>query len=251
MALEPCGTYLPNTTPWSSTFHHTVTTPILLHRNVSNDIKMLYDDNFEEVRRLYNPTEDPSSRRIPRDELVVYNTAKQISQLQMKVMARPDPFLDRHSLVVHIDGACRGNGTPGARASYGVYFGPSSPHNAYGILSSSTPQTSTRAEIEALSHALEIICRITDGDYALSRIKIATDSSFLVNAMSRWIEGWIEDGGVGSNGKQVAHYQVLKRLHEKLDYMEYSDDGGRYVKFWLVGREMNRDADALANMAFE
>jgi hypothetical protein len=31
---------------------------------------------------------------------------------------------------------------------------------------------------------------------------------------------WIEDEGVGSNGQQVARFQVLKQLHEKLDYME-------------------------------
>jgi hypothetical protein len=39
---------------------------------------------------------------------------------------------------------------------------------------------------------------------------------------------------------QVAHYQVLKQLHEKLDHMEFSDDGGRGAQFWLVDREMKR-----------
>jgi ribonuclease HI len=48
----------------------------------------------------------------------------------------------------------------------------------------------------------------------------------------------------------MAHYQVLKRLHEKLDYMEYSDAGGIEVRFWHVDRKMNREADVLANMTF-
>ena len=56
---------------------------------------------------------------------------------------------------------------------------------------------------------------------------------------------------MGTNGRQVAHYQVLKQLHEKLEYMEYSDDGGREVQFWHIPREMNREADALANRALE
>ncbi|KAH8731098.1 hypothetical protein GQ44DRAFT_699359 [Phaeosphaeriaceae sp. PMI808] len=69
----------------------------------------------------------------------------------MKVMAKPEPFPDVSSLVVLINGACRGNGTPSAQASYGVYFGPNSPRNTHGLLPKALTQTSTRAEIEALS----------------------------------------------------------------------------------------------------
>jgi hypothetical protein len=74
---------------------------------------VLYDENFEEIRRLSDPAEDPCSR--------------------------PNTPIDPSSLVVYIDGACRGNGTASARASYGVFFGPGSPHNAKGTLSDSIP----------------------------------------------------------------------------------------------------------------
>jgi ribonuclease HI len=60
-------------------------------------------------------------------------------------------------MVVYVDEVCRNNGTPIARASYGVYVRLNSPHNSYGLLSDSSPQTSTRAEIEALSKALETV----------------------------------------------------------------------------------------------
>jgi ribonuclease HI len=174
-----------------------------------------------------------------------------VSQLRIKVLSRPDPVPVVSSLVVFIDGACRGNGTPSARASYGVYFGPDSPHNTYGMLPKSLPQTSTRAEIEALSQALDIICQITDEDLLLSEIKIVADSSFLVNAMGRWMEGWIQEDGIGSKGRRVAHFDILRQLHDKLDHMEYSDDGGRQVKFWHLPRELNGEADALAIKAFD
>ncbi|CAE7010499.1 hypothetical protein CFE70_001904 [Pyrenophora teres f. teres 0-1] len=212
---------------------------------------MVYDEFGEEIRRLYVPSEDRCSRPIPLHQLVVYNTQKKISQLRMKVMSRLEPFPNENSMVVFIDGACRNNGSPTARASYGVYFGPESPYNRYGLVPDSLPQTSTRAEIEALSQALEVIRAITDRDFELSRIKIATDSSFLVKAMSQWIETWIENGGIGSEGRRVAHFQILKQLHEMLDYMEYSDAGGREVQFWHVPRERNNEADALANKAFD
>ncbi|KAJ4367328.1 hypothetical protein N0V83_006909 [Neocucurbitaria cava] len=150
-------------------------------------------------------------------------------------------------IVVHIDGACRNNGTSTARASYGVYFGPNSPYNSYGRLPQTLPQTSTRAEIEALVQALEIICGIIARDFELLQIKIVTDSSFLVNAMSRWMEGWIENDGVGSSGRPVAHFGILKQLYEKLNHIKLS----REVQFWHIPRERNREADALANRALD
>jgi ribonuclease HI len=170
-------------------------------------------------------------------------------------MAKPEPFRYPYSMVVYIDEACRNNGSPTARASYGIYFGPSSPYNSYGLLPDTSPQTSTRAEIEALSQALKISREITDQDFQLSHIKVATDLSLLANAMCQWMEQWTENGGMGTNGRQVAHYQFSKQLHEELDYMEYSDDGGKEMQFWHIpsemNLEMNREADALVNKAVD
>lgn len=36
-------------------------------------------------------------------------------------------------VVVYTDGACEGNGTPTARAGYGVYFGPNDPRHAAAV----------------------------------------------------------------------------------------------------------------------
>jgi hypothetical protein len=51
---------------------------------------------------------------VPLHELVFYNTAKNVSQLRMKFMTKPDLYTDVSTLVVHINGACRSNGTPAA-----------------------------------------------------------------------------------------------------------------------------------------
>ncbi|GME24180.1 Ribonuclease H1 [Neofusicoccum parvum] len=210
---------------------------------------MATDEFGEPLRRLFDPALDRCTRGIPRPELVVYNEDKQVSQLQMTSASRPQPSRDASSVVIHIDGACRGNGTPAARASYGVYVGPDSRHNTSGLLEPSLPQTSTRAEIEALARALDVIHAITMSDFKLSQIKVATDSSFLVNAMAVWMDGWLANGGVSSRGGRVAHFERLRQLNERLDEMEYGDDGGIEVQFWHVPREMNREADALANTA--
>jgi ribonuclease HI len=59
---------------------------------------------------------------------------------------------------------------------------------------------------------------------------------------------------VESRGEKVAHCEVLKQVQEKLDYIEeYSDQlqGIRSVMFWHISREMNREADSLANRALD
>lgn len=205
----------------------------------------------EEIRRLFVPSADRGRDRIPRNDLIVYNAEKGVSQLQFQAVNWSAPKRDETTMVIHIDGACPGNGTPDARAAYGIYFGPNSPYNTSALLPAHMPQTSTRAEIEALAHALPLVQSICSTDQQLGDIKIATDSSFLVKAMSQWMEDWIASNGIKKNGKRVAHFERLKDLHETLDEMEYGDDGGIEVSFWYVARELNREADALANAALD
>jgi len=210
---------------------------------------MPYNKYGEKIRRRFDPSEDPYYSSIPRSELVFYNSDRNISQLRTKIVSNPNPIPDDTTLVVYIDGACRNNGRPTARASYGVYFGPNSPYNWNGLLDESLPQTSTRAEIEALVQALPMIIAITYFDRRITRIKIATDSSFLVKALSQWMERWIECGGVGSNGRQVAHFKILKWMYDCLNRWEDKDRGE--IQMWHVPRNMNREADALANKALD
>lgn len=209
-----------------------------------------YNDIGEEIRRLFVPSDDPGCRPIPREDLVIYNVRKQVSQLQFKPANPSIPITpNEQTVVVYIDGACRGNGKSGARASYGVYFGPNSRYNTNGLLPESVPQTSTSAEIEAFAMALQAVKDICSNDFELQHIIFASDSAYLVTAMSLYVEGWIENEGIGSKGEVVAHYERLKALHEMLDEMEFGDDGGIEAQFWHIDRRTNREADALANVA--
>ncbi|KAK5993979.1 Ribonuclease H1 [Cladobotryum mycophilum] len=209
-----------------------------------------YDEFGDEIRRRFNPRYSPMHSRVPESELVVYNPSKHVSQLQVMHPRTGALELDRLTVVVSIDGACRGNGTPSARAAWGVYFGPQSPLNASGLLAPSLPQTSTRAEIEALSQALLIIRESVSEDVSLQEIRIISDSQFLVKAMSVWIEDWVENDGCNAGGRPIAHYEILKEIYDHLEEMTYGDDGGMDIRFWHVARERNKEADALANGAF-
>ncbi|KAL7788314.1 ribonuclease H-like domain-containing protein [Trichoderma ceciliae] len=204
----------------------------------------------EELERVFYPQSSPMHRLVPADQLVVYTAAKKVRQLREKSPYRGDMSVDGRSVVVSIDGAYRGNGTRLARAAWGVYFGPQSPYNASGLVDPALSQTSTRAEIQALSQALHIIRNISR-DFSLREYYIITDSSYLVQACAEWIQDWIENDGRSSRGKKVAHFEVLKDINERLDDMTYGDEGGMHFKFWLVPRDFNREADALANEALD
>jgi ribonuclease HI len=204
------------------------------------------NDIGEEIERLFVPDYSPMHRHVPEAELITYSAEKQVSQLQLLHPRTREIELDKMTLVVSIDGACRENGTPSARASWGVFFGPGSRFNSSGPLSPSCPQTSSRAEIEALSQAIDAIRGICHGDMTLQEIKIRSDSEYLCQAMSMWVGGWIGDNGIRPNGQPVAHFGKLKEIHEAIDEMTYGDDGGLHFQFWHVPREDNREADALA-----
>jgi ribonuclease HI len=88
----------------------------------------------------------------------------------------------------------------------------------------------------------------------LQTIIIATDSAYLVDALTEHIEGWIKKSGIGSStrGQPVKHYEKLKELHDLMNDMEYNDDdGGIVVQLWKIDRQMNQSADALANAALD
>lgn len=154
------------------------------------------NDVGEDVERLFVPAYSPMHRRVPEAELVTYCPEKQISKLQILHPRTQAIEVDKFSLVVSIDGACRDNGTPAARASWAVFFGQCSRFNSSGRLSPSCPQTSSRAEIEALARALDAIKDVCRGDMTLQEIRIRSDSEYVCQAMSIWVEGWIEDHGM-------------------------------------------------------
>lgn len=209
------------------------------------------NDIGEDIKRLFVLEYSPSHCHVPEAQLITYSVEKQVSQLQMFKPIKGAIEVEKWSLVVSIDGACRDIGTPMARASWGVFFGPGSRFNSSGWLSPSCPQTSSRAEIEALSQAIDAIKVITHGDRTLLEIKIRSDSEYLCQAMSMWVGGWIKNDGLKQNGQPVAHFEKLKEIHEAIDEMVRGCLVGMQLQFWHVPRGENREADALANSALD
>ncbi|PGH03908.1 hypothetical protein AJ80_08610 [Polytolypa hystricis UAMH7299] len=157
---------------------------------------------------------------------------------------------DPSSLVVYIDGACRNNGKPNARAAYGIFFGFSSEYNAYGTLDPYENQTSTRAEIEAMKQALDIVAHITENDQKITTVTFVSDSVYLVNSLTIWMGKWIRSGGIGSNGRRVAYFSLLRSLGKRMLNLK-NRHGHVQCQMCHIPRKKNREADALANYALE
>ncbi|KAK2782748.1 hypothetical protein FQN52_004648 [Onygenales sp. PD_12] len=214
---------------------------------------MQFHNEEEHIHRLFNPAAHPYYSQIARffpTQLVTYDEQKEYFQLQGSLPTAPEtPHLDKFSLVVYIHGTCPKEGQPGARAAYGIFFGPRSIYNTSGLLQPSLPQTRVRADIEALVKTMEIVKSITDENISVQHVKIATDSDYLVNAMSISMNKRHRAGKVGASGQEVEFFDILTRVSNKMDEMEYGVDGGVDCQMWHITREDNLAAYELSNLA--
>ncbi|KAH7311331.1 ribonuclease H-like domain-containing protein [Stachybotrys elegans] len=153
-----------------------------------------------------------------------------------------------HSIIVAVDGACKGNGKPGARASVGVFVGPSSKYNKFEALSAEF-QTNQVAELRAGIVALELVraMKIDLDVPGLNEVVIKSDSDYLVKGMTDWVFKWTANSYRTSKGVAVTNAALFKTLNQSVK--DLNNDNIK-VSFWHVPRSQNKEADQLANRAF-
>ncbi|XP_055934079.1 uncharacterized protein LOC129963622 [Argiope bruennichi] len=109
------------------------------------------------------------------------------------VLANPD-----EPVVIFTDGASAENGRRRARAGIGIYWGPNHPLNTSKRLPGR--QTNNRAEIQAAVYALNQAKQI-----GARKVKLYTDSQFLIHAITDWIKKWKTNGWKLVNGDPVVN----------------------------------------------
>ncbi len=140
------------------------------------------------------------------------------------------PFVEIFS-----DGACSGN--PGV-GGYGIILRSGSREKE---LSGCYPMTTNnRMELTAVIKAIEMLKRPC-------RIKIVTDSNYVVQGMTSWISRWIKN-----NWKNTQKREVINRdLWEKLYHLTHVHD----IKWeWVKGHDgspENERCDMLARLAIK
>ncbi|KAI9253414.1 ribonuclease H Rnh1 [Phascolomyces articulosus] len=107
--------------------------------------------------------------------------------------------------IVYTDGAAPGNGKKGAKAGYGVFWGPEDPRNEGGPLQGEK-QTNQRGELTAVLRALEQSAKGTKS------LEIRTDSQYTINCVETWSIKWIKNGWKASNGKPVDNRDLVEKI---------------------------------------
>lgn len=138
-------------------------------------------------------------------------------------------------VVMYTDGACRGNPGPGG---WGVIL---SYRDRNKTLSGFDPQTTNnRMELTAAIEGLRALSRACD-------IELNTDSKYVLQGISEWIESWKSNGWKTAAKKPVKNVDLWQSLDEQVKKH-------RINWHWVKGHagiEGNEMADQLANVAID
>ena len=145
-----------------------------------------------------------------------------------------------HNLFAYTDGACSGNPGPGG---WGVLLVAKTHQKIIKERELSGGQESTtnnQMELLAAISALEILDRP-------SKIKIITDSSYVKNGVTQWLENWKKNKWKTAARKPVKNAELWRRLDEAKSRHEVAWE---WVK-GHAGHPENERADELARKGME
>jgi len=136
-------------------------------------------------------------------------------------------------IYIYTDGACKGNPGPGGWGALLQYNEHKKEINGFSL-----DTTNNIMELTAVIEALSII-------KSKSEITIITDSNYVKDGITKWIDNWKKKGWRTANKKPVKN----KHLWEKLDNLT---NNHTITWKWVrghTGNPGNEKADELANQA--
>ena len=135
---------------------------------------------------------------------------------------------------LYTDGCCLGN--PG-KGGYGIIV--TKEDNTIMSIGDFKPMT-TNNEMELLAVDVALSVVIANSDNCI----IYTDSTYVLNGCTKWLEKWSSNNWTTSNGFPVKNSAIWKRIHNKIKKIS------NRVTFQKVkahsGNEYNEKVDALA-----
>jgi ribonuclease HI len=135
-------------------------------------------------------------------------------------------------IIIYTDGACSGNPGPGgwgAILTHGT--------NSKEIFGGEPETTNNRMELTA---AIEAIKAVKEP----CKIELYTDSNYVKDGITKWIDGWKARGWKTSNKKPVKNVDLWQALEKEV---ESHDISWHWVK-GHAGDVGNERADELANL---
>jgi ribonuclease HI len=144
--------------------------------------------------------------------------------------------------VIFCDGACEPN--PGkAGSGMAVYRAGALASLWYGAFNPAG--TNNTAELNALLHALQLAKAEIDADRS---VQVRSDSSYGLNAVTKWAAGWQKRGWRKADG-EIKNLEIIQELFGL--YQEIEDDVKLAHVSAHVGIEGNELADRMAMFAVE
>ncbi len=136
---------------------------------------------------------------------------------------------------IFADGACRGNPGPGGWGALLCYG-----EHERELWGGEAHTTNNRMELTAVICAAEVLQRP-------SRLRIVTDSQYVMHGMTQWLAGWKRRGWRTADGKPVKNQDLWQRLDRLLEphQVEWTWVRGH------TGHPGNERADALANRGID
>ncbi|RZJ96615.1 MAG: ribonuclease HI [Brevundimonas sp.] len=139
-------------------------------------------------------------------------------------------------VIIHTDGACRGNPGPGG---WGAVLQTGGGHEKE-LWGGEPLTTNNRMELMAAIQALEVLKRPC-------RVDLHTDSKYVMQGITEWIRSWKARGWLTADKKPVKNDDLWRRLDAARSRHE--------VKWhWVkghAGHELNERADGLANRGID
>ena len=136
---------------------------------------------------------------------------------------------------IFTDGACRGNPGPGGWGAV-LHYGSEDKE----LFGGETNTTNNRMELMAAIQALESLTRDCE-------VKLTTDSVYVKNGITEWIENWKKRGWRTASKKPVKNVDLWKRLDAAAQKHQVS-------WHWVrghTGHPGNERADRLANRGID
>ncbi len=138
-------------------------------------------------------------------------------------------------VIVHTDGACKGNPGPGGWGAILQAGGKTKE-----LCGGEPVTTNNRMELMAAIMALEALTRPC-------QVELHTDSKYVMTGITEWIHGWKARGWKTADKKPVKNDDLWKRLDAA---RARHDVKWRWVK-GHAGHALNERADQLANLGID
>ena len=138
-------------------------------------------------------------------------------------------------VVIHTDGACRGNPGPGGWGALLSFAGQEKTMNGF-----AAETTNNRMELTAVIKSLRALKRPC-------QVELVTDSKYVMQGIQQWLANWKRNGWKTAARKPVKNVDLWQQLDSEVQRHQVE---WRWVK-GHSGNAGNELADELANQAID